>query len=97
VQLAWLRGRRALSGELPGAAVGVRARSRRISGATREALLPGECSSVLSECSSSVLSVCNSSVLSVCSSSVHGVRSSSALSVCSSCVSVLPQSIEAFA
>jgi hypothetical protein len=40
-----LRGRRALSGELPGAAVGACTRSRRASGATREALLllPAEC------------------------------------------------------
>jgi hypothetical protein len=47
LQLAWLRGRRARSRELPGAAVGACTRSRRISRATREALLPTEvrCSS----------------------------------------------------
>jgi hypothetical protein len=42
VQLAWLRGRRAIPRELPGAAVGACTRPRRISRATRKALLPVE-------------------------------------------------------
>jgi hypothetical protein len=40
IQLAWLRGRRALLAGLLGAVVGVCTRSRRISRATRQALLP---------------------------------------------------------